>query len=166
MLSTAYRQSSRQSEEANKIDPDNALLSRMNRRRLDAEAIRDSVIAAVGKLDTTAGAPPILLEMRPDGLQVVSSKEPENAKWRRSIYLTHRRTYPMSFLGVFDYPITGTNRSRRVPSTTPLQSLTMLNDDNDTLPKAGGGRAGTRRRFSGKDAVQIVRPGAAERERV
>ena len=129
MLSTVYRQSSRQSEKANKIDPDNALLSRMNLRRLDAEAIRDSVIAAAGKLDTTAGGPPIQLEMRPDGLQVVSSKEPENAKWRRSIYLTHRRTYPMSFLGVFDYPIIDTNCSRRVPSTTPLQSLTMLNDD-------------------------------------
>ena len=46
MLSTVYRQSSVQSEKANKIDPDNALLSRMNLRRLDAEAIRDSVIAA------------------------------------------------------------------------------------------------------------------------
>jgi len=101
----------------------------MNLRRLDAEAIRDSVIAAAGKLDTTAGGPPIQLEMRPDGLQVVSSKEPENAQWRRSVYLTHRRTYPMSFLGVFDYPIIDTNCSRRVPSTTPLQALTMLNDD-------------------------------------
>lgn len=97
--------------------------------RRSAEAIRDSVIAAAGKLDTAAGGPPIQLEMRPDGLQVVSSKEPESAKWRRSIDLTHRRTYPMSFLGVFDYPIIDTNCSRRVPSTTPLQSLTMLNDD-------------------------------------
>lgn len=59
------------------------------------------------------------LEMRPDGLQVVSSKEPESAKWRRSIYLTHRRTYP----------IIDTNCTRRVPSATPLQSLPMLNDD-------------------------------------
>jgi len=129
MLSTVYRQSSRQDEKAKAIDPDNSLLSRMNLRRLDAEAIRDSVIAAAGKLDTTAGGPPIQLEMRPDGLQVVSSKEPENAQWRRSVYLTHRRTYPMSFLGVFDYPIIDTNCSRRVPSTTPLQALTMLNDD-------------------------------------
>ncbi|MBL8240439.1 MAG: PSD1 domain-containing protein [Bryobacterales bacterium] len=129
MLSTAYRQSSLQNEQASKVDPDNKLLWRMNLRRLDAEALRDSVIAAAGKLDTTPGGPPIQLEMRPDGLQIVSTKEPENAKWRRSIYLTHRRTYPMSFLGVFDYPIIDTNCARRVPSATPLQSLTMLNDE-------------------------------------
>jgi mono/diheme cytochrome c family protein len=129
MLSTAYRQSSQQNDKANAIDPDNTLLWRMNLRRLDAEAIRDSVIAAAGKLNTEAFGPPVQLEMRADGLQVVSTKEPEAAKWRRSIYLTHRRTYPMSFLGVFDYPIIDTNCTRRVPSATPLQSLTMLNDD-------------------------------------
>ncbi|MFN0100969.1 MAG: PSD1 and planctomycete cytochrome C domain-containing protein [Bryobacteraceae bacterium] len=129
MLSTAYRQSSQQNERGKAADPDNTLLWRMNLRRLDAEALRDSVIAAAGKLDLTAGGPPIQLEMRPDGLQVVSSKEPESAKWRRSVYLTHRRTYPMSFLGVFDYPIIDTNCVRRVPSATPLQSLTMLNDE-------------------------------------
>lgn len=129
MLSSVYRQSSQQNEKGKAADPDNSLLWRMNLRRLDAEALRDSVIAASGKLDLTAGGPPIQLEMRADGLQVVSSKEPENAKWRRSIYLTHRRTYPMSFLGVFDYPIIDTNCTRRVPSATPLQSLTMLNDE-------------------------------------
>jgi mono/diheme cytochrome c family protein len=129
MLSTAYRQQSLQHEKGNAIDPENKLLWRMNLRRLDAETLRDSVIAASGKLNLTTGGPPVQLEMRPDGLQVVSSKEPDSAHWRRSIYLTHRRTYPMSFLGVFDYPIIDTNCTRRVPSATPLQSLTMLNDD-------------------------------------
>ncbi|MCX6598672.1 MAG: PSD1 and planctomycete cytochrome C domain-containing protein [Acidobacteria bacterium] len=129
MMSTAYRQSSRQHDAGNKADPENKLLWRMNLMRLDAETLRDSVISAAGKLDITAGGPPIQLEMRPDGLQVVSSKEPPNAQWRRSIYLTHRRTYPMSFLGVFDTPIIDTNCTRRVPSATPLQSLTMLNDE-------------------------------------
>jgi hypothetical protein len=130
MLSTAYRQSSLQTNaKAQSVDPENQLLWRMNLQRLDAETLRDSIIAASGNLDTTAGGPPVQLEMRPDGLQVVSSKEPEQARWRRSIYLTHRRTYPMSFLGVFDYPIIDTNCTRRVPSATPLQSLTMLNDE-------------------------------------
>jgi hypothetical protein len=129
LLSTAYRQQSLQHAKGNAIDPENKLLWRMNLRRLDAETLRDSVIAAAGKLNLTAGGPPVQLEMRPDGLQVVSSKEPDSAHWRRSIYLTHRRTYPMSFLGVFDYPIIDTNCTRRVPSATPLQSLTMLNDD-------------------------------------
>ncbi|MBK5290887.1 MAG: DUF1553 domain-containing protein, partial [Acidobacteriia bacterium] len=134
MTSTAYRQSSQQPNEprvalAQKVDPENSLLWRMNLRRLDAESLRDSVLAASGRLDTTSGGPPIQLEMRTDGLQVVSSKEPESAQRRRSIYLTSRRTYPMSFLSVFDYPIIDTNCARRVPSATPLQSLTMLNDE-------------------------------------
>ncbi len=134
MTSTAYRQSAQQRdqpwlEKARTIDPDNQLLWRMNLRRLDAESLRDSVMFAAGKLDPTAGGPPIELEMRSDGLQVVSSKEPESAQWRRSVYLTARRTYPMSFLGVFDYPVIDTHCARRVPSATPLQSLTLLNGD-------------------------------------
>ncbi|MBV6433057.1 MAG: hypothetical protein IANPNBLG_03222 [Bryobacteraceae bacterium] len=132
MTSTVYRQSARQGGEpwvakAKTIDPANSLLWRMNLRRLDAESLRDSVIAAAGKLDATAGGAPIAIEMEPDGLQVVSSKEPPSARWRRSIYLTSRRTYPLSFLGVFDFPVIDTNCTRRVPSATPLQSLTMMN---------------------------------------
>jgi hypothetical protein len=130
MLSTAYRQSARQGAEpwvakAKVIDPENRLLWRMNLHRLDAEILRDSVIAAAGKLDPSMGGPPIPLETRPDGLQVVSDKD---GQWRRSIYLTARRNYPMNFLGVFDYPMIDTNCTRRVLSATPLQSLTMMND--------------------------------------
>jgi hypothetical protein len=128
MTSTAYRQSSK-IEKPVASDPENTLLWRMNLRRLDAEAVRDSVIAAAGKLDTTQYGPPIELEMRPDGLQGVSSKEPPNAQWRRSVYLTARRTYPIGFLGVFDYPVMDTHCARRTPSATPLQSLTMMNDE-------------------------------------
>jgi len=128
MTSTAYRQSSK-IEKPVDSDPENTLLWRMNLRRLDAEAVRDSVIAVAGKLDTTQYGPPIELEMRADGLQVVSSKEPPNAQWRRSVYLTARRTYPIGFLGVFDYPVMDTHCARRTPSATPLQSLTMMNDD-------------------------------------
>src|SRR5581483_5690237 len=132
MTSTVYRQSARQGAEpwvakARVADPSNSLLWHMNLRRLDAEALRDSLIAVSGKLDETQGGPPIRLEMQPDGLQVVSSKEPPSARWRRSIYLTARRTYPASLLGVFDYPIIDTSCTRRIPSVTPLQSLTMMN---------------------------------------
>jgi len=134
MTSTAYRQSAQQAgqpwlDKARLADPENKLLWRMNLRRLDAESLRDSIIAVAGKLNPETGGPPIELEMRGDGLQVVSSKEPESARWRRSVYLTARRTYPMSFLGVFDYPVIDTHCSRRMPSATPLQSLTLMNDD-------------------------------------
>mgnify|MGYP001357910104 CR=1 FL=1 len=128
MTSAVYRQSSRIDKPVDS-DPENKLLWRMNLRRMDAETVRDSVIAAAGKLDTTQYGPPIQLEMRADGLQVVSSKEPAHAQWRRSVYLTSRRTYPIGFLGVFDYPIMDTHCARRTPSATPLQSLTMMNDD-------------------------------------
>lgn len=80
MMSTAYRQSARQGGEpwvanARIADPENRLLWRMNLRRLDAETLRDSLIAVAGKLDATMGGPPIKLAMQPDGLQVVSGKE-------------------------------------------------------------------------------------------
>ncbi|MBS1824227.1 MAG: DUF1553 domain-containing protein [Acidobacteria bacterium] len=128
MTSSVYRQSSRITKPVDS-DPENKLLWRMNLRRMDAETVRDSVIAASGKLDTTQYGPPIELEMRPDGLQVVSSKEAPSAQFRRSVYLTSRRTYPIGFLGVFDYPIMDTHCARRTPSATPLQSLTMMNDE-------------------------------------
>lgn len=133
MKSSVYRQSARQGTDAwvakAKInDPGNSLLWHMSLRRLDAETLRDSLLAVSGRLNASQGGPAIALEMQPDGVQVVSSKEPADARWRRSIYLTARRTYPVSFLGVFDYPIIDTNCTQRVPSATPLQSLTMMND--------------------------------------
>ena len=102
----------------------------MNLLRLEAEVIRDSVLAASGKLDRTSGGPAILLAPRPEGLQTVSEKDPTpNAKYRRSLYLLARRNYPLEFLQVFDFPVIQVNCTRRINSATPLQSLTMLNDE-------------------------------------
>jgi hypothetical protein len=134
MTSSVYRQSSRQQGEAwvskaRSVDPQNQLLWRMNLRRLEAEILRDAILNASGKLDSTMGGPAVMLDMRRDGLQMVSGKEPPTAKYRRSVYLLARRTYPLTFMGVFDYPVIDTHCARRVPSATPLQSLTMLNDD-------------------------------------
>lgn len=78
MTSTAYRQSSRrpsvaadQSESGfggEQIDPENHLLWRMNLRRLEAEVIRDSILAVAGSLDFTAGGPPVEITMPADGI--------------------------------------------------------------------------------------------------
>ena len=135
MTSSVYRQASSQPAEdepslAKKTDPENQLLWRMNLLRLEAEVIRDSVLAASGKLDRTSGGPAILLAPLPRGLQSVSEKDPTpNAKYRRSLYLLARRNYPMEFLQVFDFPVIQVNCTRRINSATPLQSLTMLNDE-------------------------------------
>lgn len=133
MTSTVYRQSSRQTDQASApkaIDPENRLLWRMNLARLEAEAIRDAVLAASGKLDRTLSGPPILLEHRPDGLQTISREDPTpNGKWRRSLYILARRNYPLNFLETFDSPVMQVNCNRRSNSVTPLQSLTLMNDD-------------------------------------
>jgi hypothetical protein len=99
MLSAVCRESTRQGSEpwlskAKVIDPENRLLWRMNLRRLDTEILRDSVIAAAGKLDSSMGGEPIPLETRPDGSQVVSDKV---GKWRRSIYLHRTPKLPDEF---------------------------------------------------------------------
>jgi hypothetical protein len=135
MTSSVYRQSSHQPAEeepslAKKTDPDNHLLWRMNLLRLEAEVIRDSVLAASGKLDRTSGGRAIMLSPRPEGLQTVSDKDPtRNAKYRRSLYLLARRNHPLEFLQVFDFPVIQVNCTRRINSATPLQSLTLLNDE-------------------------------------
>ena len=134
MTSSVYRQSSRRannphSERAAMEDHDNRLLWRMPMRRLEAEALRDSVLAVAGRLDNTLGGPSVGLTALHDGRQVVSDAEGENGSTRRSVYLLARRTWPLTFLSVFDFPIIDTACSRRVPSATPLQSLTMMNSE-------------------------------------
>ena len=134
VTSTVYRQTSRQTESAHaaakKRDPLNKLLWRMNMRRLEAEAMRDAVIAASGKLDHTVGGPAILIEHDSSGLQSIDRNDPTpNARWRRSLYVIARRSYPLNFLEVFDFPLMQTNCNRRINSATPLQSLTLMNDE-------------------------------------
>ena len=135
MTSTVYRQSSRRSPEdqtslAEKVDPGNDLLWRMNLRRLEAEALRDEVLAASGKLDKKMGGEPVALDSSVDGLVTVAEKGPTPTnRFRRSVYLLARRNYSTSFLDVFDFPIMSLNCTRRTNSATPLQSLSMLNSE-------------------------------------
>ncbi len=143
MTSTVYRQQSNtaaagaQELAGQKVDPSNSLLWRMNLRRLEAEVVRDSVLAIAGNLDLTVGGPPLPLEIASDGLTTVAQKMPETGPFekidgaynpsRRSIYIFARRNYPVTFLEVFDFPIMSVNCTHRVPSATPLQSLALLN---------------------------------------
>jgi len=148
MTSTVYRQTSKKRRRADKetgrqqaaqksflspplspssTDPDNRLLWRMNLRRLDAESLRDSVLAVSGQANNAMGGPPVLLKATPSGLQTLVVPGKNNAAARRSIYLLARRSNPLTFLRVFDYPIIDVNCTRRSASATPLQSLTMIN---------------------------------------
>ncbi|MDQ6700488.1 MAG: DUF1553 domain-containing protein [Acidobacteriota bacterium] len=130
MLSSAYRQSSQAGADAEKADPDNSLLWRMPLRRLESEAIRDSMLAIAGTLNTKQGGPPVKTKAEPDGMVVVDGKalaDPSDS-YRRSIYLAARRRYNLSMLGVFDHPVMSTNATTRGASAVVLQSLMMMND--------------------------------------
>ena len=131
MLSSVYRQSWRQPEDSagHQLDPENRLLWRMNLKRLEAEAVRDAILVASGKLDRRLGGAPALLEHDTAGLQKVKATEEDpNAPFRRSLYILARRNYTLNFLENFDYPKVQVNCTARTNSVTPLQSLTLMND--------------------------------------
>jgi hypothetical protein len=140
MASTAYRQSAgrpqpRESSVAGTADPENDLLWRMNLRRIEAEVLRDAVLAVSGKLDPTTGGPPVPVEVNPDGLVTVSEKGPTpTSHWRRSLYVRSLRGshplgqgFKLSMFEIFDYPEIVINCTHRSNSTTPLQSLALVN---------------------------------------
>jgi hypothetical protein len=133
MTSAVYRQSSKRSGAnerslAESIDPANEMLSRTSLRRLEAEAMRDAVLAVSGRLNHRVGGPPTRLVSQADGLVRVSAENPAAAD-RRSVYIFARRNYPVGFLDVFDFPIMALNCTRRPTTATPLQSLAALNSE-------------------------------------
>ncbi len=134
--SATYRQASHgdgeQWEAAFAADPDNRLLSRMNRIRLEGETIRDAMLAAAGALNGEGGGPgvrpPLSEEITITLLKnqwQVSTNEPDH--FRRSIYLFARRNLRYPMFDVFDRPDANASCARRHESTTAPQSLTLLN---------------------------------------
>lgn len=111
-------------------DPDNRLLARMPLRRLDAEIVRDAILATSGQLDLALGGPSLPLEVRPDGMVVLKGENKPGTKTRsrRSLYVLARRHYHLSLLGVFDQPTMSMNCLNRQQSVVVSQSLTLLND--------------------------------------
>jgi len=114
----------------NAVDPENRLLWRARLKRLEAEAVRDSILAVAGRLDSTPGGQPVPLEYHPDGRIVVATKglATPTSQWRRTLYLLNRRIYNPSFLSVFDKPIVTAGVCQRVDSAVALQPLAMMND--------------------------------------
>ncbi len=123
--SAAYRQSSALDEQAFAADPENRLLWRMSARRLDAEALRDAVLATSGQLDRRMTGPYVPTTRDAEG-EVLVDLDVAGAN-RRSLYLQQRRTQTLSLLGVFDSPSIVFNCVQRPVSTIPLQSLSLLN---------------------------------------
>jgi Protein of unknown function (DUF1553)/Protein of unknown function (DUF1549)/Planctomycete cytochrome C len=123
--SATFRQSSRPPGNAKQVDPENRLLGRFPLRRLDAEAIRDGMLAACGELDLHTGGP-FVPTLRDDEGAVIVSESTMGAH-RRSIFLQQRRTQVPGLLQVFDGPSIVFSCTFRTTTTVPLQSLTLLN---------------------------------------
>ena len=127
LSSAAYRRTSASQPKALELDPDNRLLWRWSLKRLDAESLRDAMLAVSGRLDRAFGGP--YIPTTRDDLGEVLIKPDTPGAMRRSIYLQQRRTQTVSLLGVFDSPTIVFNCIERRPSTMPLQSLSLLNSE-------------------------------------
>ena len=128
VLSHTYRLASGTSPEAKVKDPANELLSAFPRRRLDAEALRDTLLVLGGNLDPTQGGPH---PFPPQSEWKFTQHNPFKAVYetnRRSVYLMTQRIQRHPYLAIFDGPDPSTSTGSRVTSTTPLQALFLLND--------------------------------------
>ena len=127
--SRAYRLASVASAAAKERDPSNKLLSHMPVRRLEAEQIRDAILAASGELDPTllGASIPVYYAYDTGKTKGDNPKGPLDGKGRRSIYQEIRRNTHNPFLEVFDLPQPATARPHRDVTNVPAQSLTMLN---------------------------------------
>ena len=129
VLSETYRMSSEASAEALERDPSNRWLQHANLRRLDAEAIRDSILSISGRFDPTMYGPsvPVHYAARHGLTEGDPDNGPVDGDGRRSIYQEIRRNAHNPFLEVFDLPKPATTRGQRDATNVPAQSLTLLN---------------------------------------
>ncbi len=135
VTSSAYRQSSASSGAGPSVDPQNLLLWRANRRRLEAEPLRDAILAVSGRLNRTMGGPGIHPRVRPELLvasqrnkwPVVEREGPEH--WRRGVYVYVKRQLQLPMLELFDGPSTNHSCARRAESLVPTQALLLMNDE-------------------------------------
>ena len=134
VTSATYRQSSRHREDAAKADPTNRLLARQHRLRLESEVVRDVCLAASGLWNRALGGPPVFPPQPQGSSRLGHSKRSWVAsqgedRFRRGLYTHFWRSTPHPALMVFDSPNGITTCTRRSRSTSPLQALTLLNDE-------------------------------------
>jgi cytochrome c553 len=140
MMSRTYQQGSR-NPEAEARDAENVFLARTSLKRLEAETVRDSLLAVARNLKSGIGGKPLRVARRPEG-GIVLGKEVTNDNNdvvkevialgddanRRSLYVQYRRNLPLTVLQTFDMPHMSPNCSQRAVTTVAPQSLMMLND--------------------------------------
>ncbi len=140
MTSRTYRQSSTRDNTRDRIDPDNQYLSRMNVRRLEAEILRDTLLAVSGKLNPKVGGAPVPVMFNEEGQVVIGIDTTDTAgrpsgkiiplhgdEFRRSIYVQARRSRQLEMFATFDAPIMEPSCDIRSVTTVSPQSLLLMN---------------------------------------
>ncbi|MFO0902814.1 MAG: PSD1 and planctomycete cytochrome C domain-containing protein [Pirellulales bacterium] len=157
--SAAYRQSSVWRSEDELRDPQNRLLRRQNRWRVEGEVVRDVTLQAAGLLSRKVGGPSVFPAMPAD---LAKLSYANNFSWqesggedryRRGMYTFFKRTIPHPTLMTFDCPDANVACVRRTTSNTPLQALTLLN--NSSFVEAAAALAGRIERTPGEDADRL-----------
>ncbi|MBL7650320.1 MAG: DUF1553 domain-containing protein, partial [Candidatus Hydrogenedentes bacterium] len=139
LLSNTYQQASDNPDAKAASDPDNKLISRYNRRRLEAEAIRDSILYASGRLNLAMGGPSVFPPLPADladfarygrtGGQMWEPNDKPEDEHRRSVYIFQRRSLPLPMMAAFDAIVFSESCDRRSRTTTPLQALQLMNGE-------------------------------------
>jgi hypothetical protein len=137
VTSGAYRQSSAPDEAKSKLDPQNRLLWRMNRKRFAAETIRDAALSVAGTLNPKIGGRPVRVPIEPEVYNLIFTEYERDGLWpvspdqtvqnRRGIYLYNKRSVRMPLLSAFDQPDAITSCPVRSVSTHALQALSLFN---------------------------------------
>jgi len=140
--SHTWRQSSLRDEEKERIDPDNYWLARASLRRLEAETMRDALLAVSGQLNGKLAGPPVPVSQNEAGQVIVAPDTTDTAgrqtgkviplngeEFRRSVYIQARRSKPLEMFAAFDAPaMTDANCEARPVTTVSPQSLLLMNN--------------------------------------
>ncbi len=135
VTSATYRQSNRPDPKLAADDPENSLFGRMNRRRLDAEGVRDAMLAVSGELNPRMGGPGVIAPLEKEVKDLIFTEAEVVDLWpvdrdpaehaRRSLYLFRKRNVRYPLFDAFDAPDTQSACPRRATSTHALQALTL-----------------------------------------
>ena len=139
VLSSTYQETSADDPAKAKIDPDNKLYWRMNRKRLEGELIRDAVLSTSGALNPRLGGKPVRVPIEQEVYEQIFTESERDGLWpvtpgefeqhRRSLYLLNKRTVRLPMMSAFDQPDTMTSCPARPVSTHALQALSLFNSD-------------------------------------
>ncbi|MFN7936531.1 MAG: PSD1 and planctomycete cytochrome C domain-containing protein [Bryobacteraceae bacterium] len=135
MLSNTYLMDSVANDDALTRDPDNRLLTRFTRRRLDADSLRDNILATAGTLNLKMGGVGVIPPLSKEEIQAARMPQmwpahPDPAEHnRRSVYLQMKRSLTLPILQIFDAPDSATSCARRDRSTVAPQALALMNSE-------------------------------------